>query len=352
MLQALTEQDLIPDLVVGSSVGALNGAVLGLDPRGAANRLRRIWPKITRQMVFPGGPLAQARTLQQGRTHLFPNTGLQALITGYFHTAMTFAELALPFGAVTMDVATTAPHVLRDGPLVPALLASAAIPGIFPAVSLDGRQLDDGGVVANVPVTQALAMGAQSLVVLDAAFPGRLPTAPATLTEARLFTAIVSMRVQAALEAHRGRPRTGGLSAWSRDPSRVPAPVPPHQHAHRGRVPGGQAVPGALEDQRAGSLRLTFRPLTHHRRGRLRSEAVSVTTPSTSNKIASDGGCVSSRDNPDSPGARGINLERPSQRTMLVRPWVERPGDSVPPGTERKANGERNHRLRLRSDGS
>jgi NTE family protein len=201
MLQALTEQHLIPDLVVGSSVGALNGAVVGLDPKRAANRLRRIWPKITRQMVFPGGPLAQARTLQQGRTHLFPNTGLQALITGYFHTAMTFAELALPFGAVTMDVATTAPHVLRDGPLVPALLASAAIPGIFPAVSLDGRQLYDGGVVANVPVTQALAMGAQSLVVLDAAFPGRLPTAPATLAEALLFTAIVSMRVQAALEA-------------------------------------------------------------------------------------------------------------------------------------------------------
>jgi NTE family protein len=85
MLQALTEQDLIPDLVVGSSVGALNGAVVGLDPKRAANRLRRIWPKITRQMVFPGGPLAQARTLQQGRTHLFPNTGLQALITGYFH---------------------------------------------------------------------------------------------------------------------------------------------------------------------------------------------------------------------------------------------------------------------------
>lgn len=201
MLQALTEQGLIPDLVVGSSVGALNGAVVGLDPRGAANRLRRIWPKITRQMVFPGGPLAQARTLRQGRTHLFPNTGLRAVITGYFHADLTFAELALPFGAVTMDVATTAPHVLRDGPLVPALLASAAIPGIFPAVNVDGRQLYDGGVVANVPVTQALAMGAQSLVVLDAAFPGRLPTAPATLAEALLFTAIVSMRVQAALEA-------------------------------------------------------------------------------------------------------------------------------------------------------
>jgi NTE family protein len=201
MLQALAEQGVVPDLVVGTSVGALNGAVVGLDPRGAASRLRRIWPRITRPMVFPGGPLAQARTLRQGRTYLFPNIGLRAVITGYLHADMTFAELALPFGAVTMDLATAAPHVLRDGPLVPALLASAAIPGLFPPVRIDGRQLYDGGVVANVPVTQALAMGARSLVVLDAAFPGRLPTPPTTLAEALLFTAIVSMRVQAALEA-------------------------------------------------------------------------------------------------------------------------------------------------------
>jgi NTE family protein len=75
MLQALAEQHVVPDLVVGTSVGSLNGAVVALDPTGAATRLRNVWPKITRQMVFPGGPLAQVRTLQQGRTHLFPNTG-------------------------------------------------------------------------------------------------------------------------------------------------------------------------------------------------------------------------------------------------------------------------------------
>jgi len=100
-----------------------------------------------------------------------------------------------------MDVATAAPHVLTHGPLESALLASAAIPGIFPTVSVDGRQLYDGGVVANVPVTQALAMGARSLVVLDAAFPGRLPAVPSTLAEALFFTAMVAMRVQATLEA-------------------------------------------------------------------------------------------------------------------------------------------------------
>ena len=147
MLRALAERDLFPDLVVGTSVCSLNGAVVTLDPTGAANRLSRIWPRITRQMVFPGGPLVQLRTLQQDRTHLFPNTALQAVIRGYLAANAHFADLALPFGAVTTDVATATPHVITDGRLVPALLASTAIPGIFPAVSLDGRQLYDGGLV-------------------------------------------------------------------------------------------------------------------------------------------------------------------------------------------------------------
>ncbi|QNN51850.1 patatin-like phospholipase family protein [Nocardioides mesophilus] len=201
MLLALAEQDLVPDLVVGTSVGAWNGVVVALDPKTAPRRLGDIWPQITRQMVFPGGPLAQLRTLQQEKTHLFPNTGLRAVLHHYLPRAATFADLSLPFAAVTMDVATTAPHVLLEGPLEPALLASAAIPGIFPAVQVEERRLYDGGVVANVPLMQALHLGARSLVVLDAAFPGRLPTPPETLAEALLFTAVVTMRVQATLEA-------------------------------------------------------------------------------------------------------------------------------------------------------
>lgn len=201
MLRALAERGIVADLVVGTSVGALNGAVVALDPHDAVARLTPVWAMMTRRHVFPGGPLGQARTLRRGRTHLFPNTGLRAVIDSHLPRDATFADLAVPFGAVTMDVTTAAAHVLRDGPLAPALLASAAIPGIYPPVTIDGRQLYDGGVVANVPLIQALAMGARSLVVLDAAFPGRLPGPPSTLAEALLFTAIVTMRVQAGLEA-------------------------------------------------------------------------------------------------------------------------------------------------------
>jgi predicted acylesterase/phospholipase RssA len=72
MLQALTERQISPDFVVGTSVGSLNGAVIGLDPTAAAHRLSHAWVHITRHQIFPGGMLAQVRTLPHSETHLFP----------------------------------------------------------------------------------------------------------------------------------------------------------------------------------------------------------------------------------------------------------------------------------------
>jgi NTE family protein len=201
MLQALGEHGVAPDLVAGTSIGSINGAVLALDPKGAANRLSHAWPKIKREHILPGGPLDQARTLRRTKTHLFPNKGLATVITDFLGEDMTFADLELPFAAVTMDVATARPYLVREGKLLPALLASAAIPGVWPPVEHEGRLLYDGGVVANVPLRQAHAMGARSLVVLDCAFAGWLPEPPETIAEVLLYTGLVTMRAQAVLEA-------------------------------------------------------------------------------------------------------------------------------------------------------
>jgi len=201
MLRALGEHDIAADIVTGTSVGSLNGAVIALDPAGAVDRLGEAWARMTRERVFPGGLLAQARTLQHTRTHLFPATGLAAVITDFIGAEVTFADLALPFAAMATDIATARPHVLRDGPLLPALLASAAIPGIFPPVQLGSLRLYDGGLVANVPMRQALAMGARSLVVLDCNFPGRILDAPASIAEVLFYTVTVTMRTQAIFEA-------------------------------------------------------------------------------------------------------------------------------------------------------
>jgi NTE family protein len=201
MLEALTDLRVTPDLVTGTSVGSLNGAVIALNPTGAANRLSHAWARIRRNQIFPGGLLAQARTLQHSKTHLFPNTGLAAVVADFLGATTTFDDLTLPFAAVSMDIATATPYVIKAGPLLPALLASTAIPGVFPFVDHDGRRLCDGGVVANVPLRQAVAMGARSLVVLDCTFPGHLLPPPESLAETVLFTAMVTMRSQSILEA-------------------------------------------------------------------------------------------------------------------------------------------------------
>jgi NTE family protein len=112
-----------------------------------------------------------------------------------------FEDLEIPLGVVATVVDTAAALLIREGELLPALLGSCAIPGIYPPVEWDGRQLYDGGLVANVPMRQALAMGARSLVVLDCAFPSRMPAPPRTMPEVLMYTAMISMRNQAVLEA-------------------------------------------------------------------------------------------------------------------------------------------------------
>jgi NTE family protein len=201
MLRALAEVGIAPDLVVGTSVGSLNAAVLAMPGEDSAARLAKIWSQMTKHEAFPGGVFSQVRTLRHSKTHLFPNSGLAAIVDEHLGPGARFEDLSLPLGVVVTDVDTAEPVLIRAGELQPALLASAAIPGIYPPVSHEGRLLYDGGLVANVPMRQALAMGARSLVVLDCAFPGKLPSAPKTFAEVMMFTAMISMRNQAVLEA-------------------------------------------------------------------------------------------------------------------------------------------------------
>jgi hypothetical protein len=184
---------------------------------------------------------------------------LYALLTGYWPGEET-ARLPLPFGAVTTDLATAAPHVITAGPLLPALLASAAIPAIYPPVDYDGRLLCDGGVVANVPMRQALAMGARSLVVLDTAFPGHLPPPPQTAADAVFYTVFVTMRTQAVLDGadRRGR-RPGALPARPIAAPHLTARLHPHRCAHQGGILHRSPLPGESGNRRARTIRVAGR---------------------------------------------------------------------------------------------
>lgn len=182
MLRALEEVGLQPDLVVGTSVGALNGAVVAehgeLAP--AEDRLLRVWCSLERGAIFPGSVWGQARRVLNGRS-LHPDKGLRSLVERTL-TARQFEDLSLPLGVLATGALTAHPRLLTSGDLTRALLASAAIPGVLPPVRLAGEPHWDGGLTANVPLRSAQRLGAGSLVVLDAGslchrrqVPRRLP---------------------------------------------------------------------------------------------------------------------------------------------------------------------------------
>jgi len=199
MLRATREAGLRPDLVVGTSVGSLNGALLADDPDGAVERLAELWPTVRREDVFPGRRWQQFATLRSARTFVFDNSALADFATTHLR-ASTFDQLQLPFGAVATDAETAEPVVLTTGLVVPAILASTAIPGVYPPVWRNGRTLYDGGVVANVPMRQALALGARLLVVFDCSFPGQSWVPPDTMADVLAWVLSVSARSQAALQ--------------------------------------------------------------------------------------------------------------------------------------------------------
>lgn len=166
MVRALAGTDLAPDLVVGTSVGSLNGAVIAGDPARGPEKLAELWPQIERRDVFPGTIWANAIALRQNRTYLFDSGPLSDLITAQI-PARRIEDLAVPFVAVATDLDTGQRVEIDSGELRSALLASAAIPGIYPWVERDGRRLVDGGLVANVPIGVAADRGARSILVLD-----------------------------------------------------------------------------------------------------------------------------------------------------------------------------------------
>lgn len=167
-LRALAKTDLRPDMVAGTSVGSLNGAILAEDPDGAADRLSALWSTVTRDEVF-GTTAEAAMNFLAHKPSAIRNDGLRTLVERVL-SSRDFSDLAVPFTAVATDFITGDAVGLRSGDLVSALLASAAIPGVFPIVEREGKSLVDGGLVANIPLSFVHGQGAATIVVLDCGF--------------------------------------------------------------------------------------------------------------------------------------------------------------------------------------
>ncbi len=165
MLAALADAGIVPDIVLGTSIGAINGVFVAADPKNAATRLEQVWRSPEVRTAFRGSLIGRLNTLARSGTHLHDNLPLRRLIERYL-TERDFTELAVPFQCVAANVERASAHWFHSGPIVPAVLASAAVPGLLPPVRIDGSHYFDGGLVHSIPVGRAVRLGAKRIFVL------------------------------------------------------------------------------------------------------------------------------------------------------------------------------------------
>jgi NTE family protein len=182
MLKALLAADVSADIVSGVSVGSINAYCYACNPTAAGiAALEKIWCGLRRRDVFPAPGLWGALQIARGRGHLLSPERLQRLLEQQL-PARVIEAAQLPCYIVATDALSGTAVTLNSGEVVPALLASAAIPAIFPPVQLAGRQLIDGGFAYQAPFEAALGAGATRLYVLPTGYSCARKQAPGSAT--------------------------------------------------------------------------------------------------------------------------------------------------------------------------
>jgi len=178
MLLGLANAGITPDLIVGTSVGAINGGWVATAPDAdGIGALADVWRSLSRNDVFPTHPIVGLLGFLGQRPNLVPDKGLRRLVAD--HLSFSRLEDALiPLHVVATDVRSGQDVLLSSGDAVDAIMASAAIPAVFPPVNIDGRDLVDGGVINNTPLSHAVALGADRIWVLPTGYACALPQSP------------------------------------------------------------------------------------------------------------------------------------------------------------------------------
>ena len=167
MLRALIEAGVRPDLVVGTSVGAINGAVLAAcPPAEVADRLEALWRSPDAAEVFAAGAVARLRELARTRTAAHSAEPLRRALVAQLGERR-IEDLPVPFQCCAARIEDASEHWFDRGPVVAAVLASAAVPGLLPAVDVDGQHYMDGGLVDSIPLGRAVELGARRVFVLQ-----------------------------------------------------------------------------------------------------------------------------------------------------------------------------------------
>ena len=257
MLKALVSHGVRPDLVIGSSVGAINGAYFVAEPNATGiERLEQIWRGLRRDQVFPFA-LRNLFGMLFRRDYLVDSAGLRRLLEQHL-PFQRLEEASLPFYVIATDLVAGTEVRLSSGPAVEAVLASAAVPGVFPPVRIGGRFLVDGSIASNTPIPAAVALGAKRVIVLPTGFACSLETPPRGAVATVLHCLNLLIAHQLALDIE----RLAGAARLVVVPPLCPLAISPYDFSHcgdlidraaettrhwleRGGLEGG-GVPGAL----------------------------------------------------------------------------------------------------------
>lgn len=205
MLAALSEAGVRPDLVIGTSVGAINGAWVagGVD----CDALGAVWRSLRRETVFPARAVDGLLGFVGRREHLVPDVGIRRLLGEHLRFAR-LEDAPVPFHVVATDVLSGCDTLLSHGDAVDAILASAAIPGVLPPVRVAGRYLMDGGVVNNTPISHAVRLGADVIWVLATGYSCALAERPRGALGMALHAVTLGINRRLAADIRRYTPRT------------------------------------------------------------------------------------------------------------------------------------------------
>jgi NTE family protein len=208
MIRALYEREVTPDLIVGTSVGALNGAFIASRPPipGTAEELAEVWRDLGRRQVFPLNPLTGFLGFFGARDHLISDHGLRGLVEDNIEFTQ-LEQAPIPFHVIATDLLSGRELRLSRGDSFEAVLASAAIPGIFAPVEWEGRKLIDGGVSNNAPIADAIELGAERIYVMPTGSACDLPEPPrgAVAMLLHAMSLLVMRRLLVEVEALRDR---------------------------------------------------------------------------------------------------------------------------------------------------
>jgi NTE family protein len=166
MLRALFEAGIVPDLVCGTSIGAINGAAIAADPTvSGAQTLLELWDGLAADDVLGGSFIGRIVEVVRSGTALHSTEPLRRQLQESLPVT-SFEDLVVPFECVAANIERAQEHWFHSGDVIEAVLASCALPGVFPPIRINGEHFLDGGLVNSIPISRAVQKGADTIWVL------------------------------------------------------------------------------------------------------------------------------------------------------------------------------------------